>query len=155
MAASRRSHMSTLTMVEALAMIHSSESSDECDSDEDKNYVPSETTTDSDDEIPPQAKLDPVGVEPIAVDAEPIAADAEPIATDAEPIAADVKLIAADAEPDAEDADQPKIKRRKRPAVNEWKSSVIKEKHLHGESFKNRKGQDRPAAKMGPPCKSA
>ena len=45
-------------------------------------------------------------------------------------------------------------KRHKRAAVNKWKKSIIKEKHLKGEAFKNRKGQERQAKTIGPPCKS-
>ena len=45
-------------------------------------------------------------------------------------------------------------KRRKRPAVKKCKSSIIKEKHLKGEAFRNRKGKEREAKSIGQPCTS-
>ena len=51
-----------------------------------------------------------------------------------------------------EEATSPK--RRKRPAVQKWKSSISKEKRLNGEAFRNRKGNEREAKAIGQPCTS-
>ena len=49
----------------------------------------------------------------------------------------------ASSDEDAIEVEATSPKRRKRPAVQKWKSSISKEKRLKGESFRNREGKEK------------